>query len=81
MKEKLFILTKVVVLLCFTIGAKAQTAGTLTFSFNQPQPTSPAPNAGIKSILAVWIENNAGTFVKTKMRFEREDGFLFTEKN
>ncbi|MBY0487056.1 MAG: T9SS type A sorting domain-containing protein [Flavobacteriaceae bacterium] len=69
MKEKLFILTKVVLILCFSIGAKAQTAGTLTFSFNQPQPTSPAPNAGIKSILAVWIENNSGIFVKTKMRF------------
>ena len=47
----------------------AQTAGTLTFSFNQPQPTSPAPNSGIKSVLAVWIENNAGTFIKTKMRY------------
>lgn len=46
----------------------AQTDGTLTFSFNQPQPTNPAPNAGIKCVLGIWIEDNAGNFVKTKRR-------------
>ncbi|WP_339838293.1 T9SS type A sorting domain-containing protein [uncultured Flavobacterium sp.] len=57
------------ILLCFVINAFAQTQGTLTFSYNQPQPTNPAPNAGIKNVYAVWIENAAGTFIKTKARY------------
>jgi Secretion system C-terminal sorting domain len=52
-----------------TLTASAQTPGTLTFSYNQPQPTNPPPNAGIKNVYAVWIESNSGTFIKTKNRF------------
>jgi hypothetical protein len=55
--------------LSFVINSYAQTDGVLTFSYNQPQPTSPAPNAGIKNVYAVWIENAAGTFIKTKARY------------
>ncbi len=44
----------------------AQTNGTLTFTFNQPQPTSPS---GTKNVIAVWIEDGSGTFIKTKMRY------------
>lgn len=44
----------------------SQTAGILTVSFSQPQPTSPS---GTKNVLAVWIETNSGTFIKTRMRF------------
>lgn len=48
----------------------AQTAGTLTFSFVQPVPTNPAPTESLsKSVIAVWIENGTGTFIKTKMRY------------
>ena len=62
--------TGTVIMFCFAMSLSAQsTAGTLTFSFNQPLPTNPAPNSGTKSILAVWIENNTGTFIKTKYRF------------
>jgi hypothetical protein len=67
MRTKLVI--ALISILSVSTSVLAQTAGTLTFSFNQPQPTSPAPNSGIKSVLAVWIENNAGTFIKTKMRY------------
>jgi hypothetical protein len=47
----------------------AQTTGTLTFSFNQPVPTSPAPTYTGFCVTAVWIEDNLGNFIKTKMRF------------
>lgn len=60
---------KITFFLCVSATTFAQTAGTLTFTFNQPQPTNPALNAGIKNVLAVWIENSTGTFIKTKYRF------------
>ena len=62
-------LFSIALLLGLSSQLHAQTAGTLTFTWNQPQPTSPAPNAGIKNVLAVWIENSSGTFIKTKYRF------------
>jgi len=43
--------------------AKAQTEGTLTFTFTETVPGSS------KNVLAVWIEDNSGAFVKTRMRF------------
>ncbi|MFZ4399735.1 MAG: DUF2271 domain-containing protein [Bacteroidales bacterium] len=43
----------------------SQTAGTLTFTYSQAAPSSSAT----KNVMAVWIENSAGSFVKTKMRF------------
>ena len=69
MKSKLYTLAGIVLILFFSINSIAQTAGTLTFTYNQPQPTNPLPNQGIKNILAVWIENSTGTFIKTKYRF------------
>jgi len=53
---------------CFAITANAQTDGTLTFTYNQPTPTSPAVTGG-GNVYAVWIENAAGTFIKTKCRY------------
>ncbi len=47
----------------------SQTAGTMTMTYNQPQPTSPALNQGVKNVYAVWIENSTGTFIKTKCRY------------
>jgi hypothetical protein len=69
MKTKLFYLACIIAIVSFAASVSAQTAGTLTFTYNQPQPTNPALNAGIKNVLAVWIENNTGTFIKTKYRF------------
>ena len=57
-----------IVLLCFSLNANAQTAGTLTFTYTQPTPTSPAVTGG-GNVYAVWIENAAGTFIKTKCRY------------
>ncbi|WP_310560591.1 hypothetical protein [Flavobacterium sp.] len=56
-------------ILCFTAMVTAQTPGTLTFSYNQPVPTSPRPSYTGYCVTAVWIENNAGAFIKTKMRY------------
>ncbi len=58
-----------VAMFCFVANVNAQTAGTLTFTYNQPQPTSPSLNQGVKNVYAVWIENAAGTFIKTKCRY------------
>lgn len=69
MKSKLYTLAGIALILCVSIKGFAQTSGTLTFTYNQPQPTNPPPNAGIKNVLAVWIENSTGAFVKTKYRF------------
>ena len=44
--------------------AIAQTDGTLTFTFTQA-----VPSGGTKNVEAIWIEDNAGAFVKTRMRF------------
>lgn len=67
MKKELLYLAGIIIL--FSESLLAQTAGTLTFTFNQPVPTSPAPTYANTSVLAVWIENSAGTFIKTKNRF------------
>jgi hypothetical protein len=68
--KKLYTLSlSILFLVCFSIKVTAQTAGTLTMTYNQPQPTSPPPNQGIKNVYAVWIENAAGTFIKTKARY------------
>lgn len=70
MKKKLLYLAGIILIFSETLSA--QTAGTLTFTFNQPIPTAPAPTytgTQLRNILAVWIENGTGTFIKTKMRY------------
>jgi hypothetical protein len=42
---------------------QGQTDGTLTFTFTETHSGSS------KNVLAVWVTDNAGTFVKTRMRF------------
>ena len=69
MITKLHNLAGIAFLLCFSTIVSAQTTGTLTFSFNQPVPTSPAPTYTGYCVTAVWIENSAGAFIKTKMRY------------
>jgi hypothetical protein len=44
-------------------SVQGQTDGTLTFTFTETHSGSS------KNVLAVWITDNSGTFVKTRMRF------------
>jgi hypothetical protein len=81
MKKQLLKLSFLALFLCFTISVSAQnTPGTLTFTFTEALPTQPAapepcvlvangPEFGPANIMAVWIENAAGTFIKTRYRF------------
>lgn len=73
MKTNLCNALKIALLFILTLTASAQTPGTLTFSYNQPQPTTPPLNKGIKNVYAVWIENGTGTFIKTKCRYTSVD--------
>ncbi len=68
MKTKLLNLLAII---GFSVCVFAQTtAGTLTFSYLQPKPTTPAPSAtNAKNAFAVWIENSAGTLIKTKIKY------------
>jgi hypothetical protein len=69
MKTKLLKLASLAFILCFSAITTAQTTGTLTFTYNMPVPTAPKPTYTGFCVTAVWIEDNAGTFIKTKMRF------------
>jgi len=63
MKTKLFSLAVFVSAILFLGNISAQTTGTLTFNFTTlNQGTS-------KCVMAVWIENSAGLFIKTKIRY------------
>ncbi len=59
---KLFALTLPLFLSTLLFG---QTPGTLTLNFTQTPHTS---YTGTKNVMAVWIETNSGTFVKTRKR-------------
>ena len=50
----------------FALPAQAQTAGTFTFSIN---PVVHTGSYGAKHVVAVWLENATGTFIKTKLRY------------
>lgn len=65
MKKKLLFLASLFLAMCFSVNLFAQTSGTLTFSFT---PIAHTSYSGTKSVLAVWIQNSTGTFVKTKIR-------------
>ncbi len=65
---KIMILMAMLLMLAFNLTAQS-TPGTLTMTYNQPQPTTPTLNHGVKNVYAVWIENSSGTFIKTKCRF------------
>ena len=47
------------------IGSWAQTAGNLNFTIN---PVAHNGSYGAKHLVAVWLENESGTFVKTKYK-------------
>lgn len=66
MKKTLQKLTGIAFATALSTVAIAQTPGTLTFTFTQVAH-SPC-YSGSKNVLAVWIQNSAGAFVKTKLR-------------
>ena len=66
MKTRLLFIAAAFLLLINNINAQS-TAGILSFTFNQPRPTSPAVS-GNSNVIAVWIESSTGTFIKTKLK-------------
>jgi hypothetical protein len=66
MKTKLFA-TAFLIITCFAFKTNAQTTGNLSFTFNQPRPTSPSVSSN-SNVIAVWIESSTGTFIKTKLK-------------
>lgn len=67
MKKLLSKLTIIAFAIFFSVSLKAQTAGTLTFTF-MPVAKSPCYQ-GTQSALAAWIQTNANAFVKTKLAY------------
>ena len=66
--KKLFLnIAGIAITVCLSASAIAQsTPGTLTFVYSQAVPSG---TSATKNVMAIWIENNAGTFIKTKARF------------
>jgi len=60
----LFLFILGILSLSVTTSLKAQTDGTFTFTFTQT-----ASGGATKNVLAVWIQDNSGVFVKTRMRY------------
>lgn len=63
MKIKLLSLAVFVLAIFFSVISSAQTAGTLTFNFTT------LSQSNTKCVMAVWIENSSGVFIKTKIRY------------
>ena len=70
MKRKLPFISLFSFVLIFSLAkiekVNAQTDGTLTFTYTQAVPSG---TTATKNVMALWIEDNAGTFIKTKMRY------------
>ncbi len=62
---KICMLTILSMLLFCASDGNAQTAGTFTFKIN---PVSHSGSYGSKYVVAIWVENSFGTFIKTKLR-------------
>lgn len=67
MKNLLSKLTLTVIACCTYTAFFAQTSGTLTCTFTEI-PKTPTYPGNSQHALAVWIQTNAGGFVKTKLR-------------
>jgi hypothetical protein len=67
MKKNLLKIAGIVSAICLSANVFAQTAGTLTFSFT-PVAKSPCYQS-TRWVLAAWIESNAGTFIKTRLKY------------
>lgn len=66
MKKSLISLILLITLAGTSGPAVAQTSGTLTFSVTT---TEPAGNYNGVNVIALWIEDTNGNFIKTKMRY------------
>ncbi len=64
--KKLFTKVLGLSLLVVTANSFAQTAGTLSFSYT---PVSHTGYSNTKNVLAIWIQDANGNFVKTKFRY------------
>jgi hypothetical protein len=60
------VMTMMIALLFSGSSVLAQTAGTLTFSVTTTEPSGGYTN---KFVLAIWLKDNSGNFVKTKIRY------------
>lgn len=66
MKKNINKFALLIAVVCFSISLQAQTLGFLTFTFT---PVTKAPcYAGSRNVLAIWIQTNSFSFVKTKLR-------------
>ncbi|MBS1636997.1 MAG: T9SS type A sorting domain-containing protein [Bacteroidetes bacterium] len=68
MKKRILSLATAVVALCFSAKLTGQTAGVLTFTFTEVVKSS-TYNGNQQHVLAAWIQDNAGAFIKTKLRY------------
>ena len=67
-KITLLHLTGIAIAIFFSANLFAQTVGTLTFTFTEASHAS-TYNGNAQHNLAVWIQDAAGAFVKTKLRY------------
>jgi hypothetical protein len=69
MKKRLPVSARIIVILLLLMSSGkmySQTAGTLSFSVVTTPPTGSYSG---ENLLAIWIENNAGTFIMTKWKY------------
>ena len=64
MKTKLLSLAVLVTALLLSANSFAQTSGTMTYTF-----TTVKIGANTKQVMGVWVENAAGTFIKTRLLY------------
>jgi len=64
MKTKLLSLAIFAVALFVSANVSAQTAGTMTYTF-----TTVKIGSNTKQVMGVWVENAAGTFIKTRLLY------------
>ncbi|OFX16556.1 MAG: hypothetical protein A2033_08400 [Bacteroidetes bacterium GWA2_31_9] len=64
MNKKLLSFSTFVFVVCFSLSIFAQTAGTMTFTVTTNSSSGYSPKHGI----IIWLENSAGTFIKTKLK-------------
>lgn len=64
MKTKLLSLAVLVTALLLSASSFAQTNGTMTYTF-----TTVKIGANTKQVIGVWVENAAGTFIKTRLLY------------
>lgn len=77
MKKSTFKILSIFAFLCLSFAVKAQTPGTMTFTFTTPKHTTGNYATDGRYVLAVWIESCAtcgttagtSTYVRTKLRY------------